>query len=129
MRRTHKALARSRRVRYSANPNERKSVCLNERELKMKKLIILLFAVGIFISEPAFCQGTAAPTAPVSERHEFVIQNFKTESGATLPEAHIVYGTYGTLNAAKDNAILLPSHYMAKYRGYEWIIGPGKALD
>ncbi len=63
------------------------------------------------------------------ERHEFVIHNFKTESGKVLPEAHIVYGTYGTLNAAKDNAILLPSHYMANLKGYEWLMGAGNALD
>jgi homoserine O-acetyltransferase/O-succinyltransferase len=25
--------------------------------------------------------------------------------------------------------ILLPSHYMAKLNGYEWLMGPGKALD
>ena len=36
----------------------------------------------------------------------------------------MVYGTYGHLNAAHDNAILLPSHYMAKLNGYEWLIGP-----
>lgn len=62
-------------------------------------------------------------------RHEFVIVNFKTESGIVLPEAHIVYGTYGHLNAKHDNVILLPSHYMADFHGYEWLIGPGKALD
>ncbi len=61
--------------------------------------------------------------------HAFVLRNFKTESGVLLPEARIVYGTYGTLNAAHDNAILLPSHYMANLHGYEWLIGPGKALD
>nr|HEV7953843.1 alpha/beta fold hydrolase [Candidatus Acidoferrales bacterium] len=92
----------------------------------MKKLIALLFVVGIFISEPAFAQRTPAPA---SEQHEFVIHNFKTESGAILPEAHIVYGTYGHLNDAKDNVVLLPSHYMAPYRGYEWLIGADKALD
>jgi homoserine O-acetyltransferase len=107
----------------------RTNYLLNERELNMKKWIVSLFLLGIFISEPAFGQAAAAPTAPVSERHEFVIANFKTESGAVLPEAHIVYGTYGQLDAAKDNAVLLPSHYMAPYRGYEWLIGPGKALD
>ena len=61
--------------------------------------------------------------------HSFVIHNFKTESGVTLPEAKIVYGTYGQLDAAGDNAILLPSHYMADMHGYGWLIGPGKALD
>ncbi len=63
------------------------------------------------------------PTPPASTRHEFILHHFKTESGAVLPEAKVVYGTYGTLDAAKDNVVLLPSHYMAKYRGYEWLIG------
>jgi homoserine O-acetyltransferase/O-succinyltransferase len=71
----------------------------------------------------------AANSALTPERHEFTIANFKTESGATLPLAHVVYGTYGHLNAAKDNAILLPSHYMANLRGYEWLMGADRALD
>jgi homoserine O-acetyltransferase len=67
-------------------------------------------------------------------QHEFVIKNFKTESGMVLPEAKIVYGTYGKLDAAGDNAVLLPSHYMAEMHGYGWLIGEGgiakgKALD
>ncbi len=64
-----------------------------------------------------------------AEHHEFVIDNFTTESGAVLPKAIIVYGTYGHLNAARDNVVLLPSHYMATHHGYEWLIGPGRALD
>jgi homoserine O-acetyltransferase/O-succinyltransferase len=75
----------------------------------------------------AYSQTTPAKAEPVE--HTLVIHNFHTESGATLPEAKVVYGTYGHLNAAGDNAILLPSHYMADMRGYEWLIGPGKALD
>lgn len=63
------------------------------------------------------------------DEHKFKITNFKTESGTVLPEAIVVYGTYGKLNAAKDNVILLPSHYMANYHGYEWLLGPGKALN
>jgi len=65
----------------------------------------------------------------VSVQHEFIIKDFETESGVVLPEARITYGTYGTLNAARDNAVLLPSSYMAPYQGYEWLVGPGKALD
>src|SRR5262249_29950753 len=64
-----------------------------------------------------------------AEHHEFTIENFKTESGAVLPRAIVVYGTYGHLDAARYNAILLPSHYMADHHGYEWLIGPGRALD
>src|SRR5277367_4741009 len=62
-------------------------------------------------------------------RHEFVIRDFHTESGVVLPEAKIVYGTWGHLNAAKDNVVLLPSHYLANYHGYMWLIGQNRALD
>jgi homoserine O-acetyltransferase len=85
----------------------------------MKKLLLLLL----------FSQSVLAQRIDRSTTHDFVIQNFKTEGGATLPQAHIIYGTYGHLNAAHSNAVLLPSHYMANHRGYEWLIGPGKALD
>jgi homoserine O-acetyltransferase/O-succinyltransferase len=83
----------------------------------MKKIVLLLV-----VSLVALAQDRA-------EKHEFIIHDFKTESGVVLPEAHIVYGTYGHLNAAKDNAVLLPSHYMANMNGYTWLIGPGKCLD
>src|SRR5271154_708304 len=71
--------------------------------------------------------GQAKTGEPV--RHEFAIENFRTESGVVLPKALVVYGTYGQLNAAGDNAVLLPSHFMADMTGYEWLIGPGKSLD
>src|SRR5271168_1022094 len=89
----------------------------------MRKLICLLFLVTLLASFST-AWGLEKPV-----RHEFVIKNFKTESGVVLPEAHVVYGTYGHLNAAHDNAVLLPSHYMAKLNGYEWLMGPDKALD
>jgi homoserine O-acetyltransferase len=89
----------------------------------MKKILFLLAISQALIAQD---QTTKPET---SERHEFVIANFHTESGVTLPQARVVYGTYGHLNAAKDNVVLLPSHYMATFRGYEWLLGPGKALD
>jgi len=58
-----------------------------------------------------------------------VLPQFALDSGVVLPEARVRYLTYGTLNAARDNVVLLPSHYMADAHGYEWLIGPGKALD
>jgi homoserine O-acetyltransferase len=83
--------------------------------------------VALAIGGAAQAQPAAKPDEPV--QHGYVIRNFVTESKATLPQAQIVYGTYGRLNAAKDNAVLLPSHYMADMNGYGWLIGPGKALD
>ena len=73
-------------------------------------------------------------TAPLAhaadgDRQAFVIDQFRLESGAVLPKATVMYATFGALNAARDNVILLPSHYMADSRGYNWLIGPDKALD
>jgi homoserine O-acetyltransferase len=61
--------------------------------------------------------------------HTFVMDRFTFESGVTVPNVRVDYGTYGRLSAARDNVILLPSHYMADHHGYEWLIGPGLALD
>ena len=64
------------------------------------------------------------------------------KSGAVLPEFEIAYETYGELNAAKSNAVLVchalnASHHVAGYyasgpRNIGWwdnMIGPGKPLD
>ena len=90
----------------------------------MRRLIVL-----ILVSQALLAQNAANRPAEKSESHEFVIPNFHTESGVTLPRALIVYGTYGHLNAEKDNVVLLPSHYMANFHGYEWLIGQDRALD
>ena len=95
----------------------------------MRKLVLLLLFLPTLGAKEVFAQDAAAGKALQAERHEFVIANFRTESGVTLPEARVVYGTYGKLNAAKDNVVLLPSHYMANFHGYEWLIGADKALD
>ena len=75
--------------------------------------------------------GRAAATAPTADgvRRPFTISDFRLENGAVLPQARVMYATWGRLNAARDNAVLLPSHYMADANGYRWLIGPDKALD
>jgi homoserine O-acetyltransferase len=98
----------------------------------MKKLIFLLVlcqAIWAQDSSQSEAAKSDAPKPETGEHHEFIISSFHTEGGVTLPVARISYGTYGHLNAARDNAILLPSHYMADYHGYEWLIGSGHTLD
>ncbi len=80
-------------------------------------------------STQASAQDSSKPRIEKPAVHEFVLTNFRTQAGVTLPQARIVYGTYGHLNAARDNVVLLPSHYMADHTGYEWLIGPDRALD
>jgi homoserine O-acetyltransferase len=91
----------------------------------------ICFAVLFVMASTAPAQQAKNGLAP--ERHEYVLHNFHTESGIVLPEARLVYGTYGHLNAAGDNAVLLPSHYMANLKGYEWLMKtpqyPAGALD
>src|SRR5580704_13839117 len=94
----------------------------------MRRLFVLLFVSQVLLAQNA-ANSSANNAAESPERHEFVISNFHSELGATLPEAHIVYGTYGHLNAARDNAVLMPSHYMANLNGYGWLIGQDRALD
>jgi homoserine O-acetyltransferase len=66
----------------------------------------------------------------------------KLRSGAVLPEFEIAYETYGTLNAARSNAVLVchalnASHHVAGVYASEpanlgwWdnLVGPGKPLD
>ena len=90
--------------------------------------ILPLAALAALLSSAASAQSTPA-RVDRAEHHQFVLSNFRTESGVVLPQATVVYGTYGHLNAARDNVVLLPSHYMANHHGYEWLIGPGLALD
>ncbi len=97
--------------------------------IEMRKLILVLLVSQVLTVQGAFAQEPAESRVEKGERHEFVIANFKTESGVVLPQARVVYGTYGKLNTAKDNVVLLPSHYMANSHGYEWLIGADKALD
>jgi homoserine O-acetyltransferase/O-succinyltransferase len=54
----------------------------------MKFLACLLIT---FSSLTASAQTTPAKPEPVE--HTFIIHNFRTESGVTLPEAKIIYGT------------------------------------
>jgi homoserine O-acetyltransferase len=90
--------------------------------------IATCLVVALLVPRAAHAQ--AAPArVDLAEHHDFVIQSFRTESGVTLPQAQVVYGTYGHLNDARDNAVLLPSHYMADHHGYEWLIGPGRVFD
>jgi len=89
----------------------------------MRRFLIVLLLLAA--TESAAPQ----PAADTAEHHEFVIENFRTEAGVTVPKARIAYGTYGKLNAARDNAVLLPSHYMANHHGYDWLVaGPAVAV-
>jgi homoserine O-acetyltransferase len=55
--------------------------------------------------------------------------NFPFADGSTVPDAHIAYTTYGTLNDAHDNVIVWPTWFTGTHDDHEWMIGDGDALD
>ena len=101
--------------------------------MKRRRLVwFTLAALLPLVADPASGSQPAVQSGAALERREFVIRDFRTESGVVLPEARVVYSTLGQLNAAGDNAILLPSHYMANFNGYNWLIrgaDPNRVFD
>jgi homoserine O-acetyltransferase len=51
------------------------------------------------------------------------------QRGATLRNAFIAYKTFGTLNKAKDNVVVMPTWYSGQHQDTEWMIGKDKPLD
>ena len=69
-------------------------------------------------------------TEAVHGPHEYLdLGELRARSGHTLPAARLAYKTFGELNAAKDNAILLPHMYSGTAAYMETFIGEGRPLD
>ncbi len=80
-------------------------------------LVALVFAMGVVR------EGVA------QEPKIFTIPLFTFENGKTLEGMKVAYDTYGELNAAKDNAILVVHGASQGRNGYKIFIGAGKAFD
>lgn len=61
--------------------------------------------------------------------HNFEAGNVELQSGRTCRDARLAYQTYGTLNAARSNAILFMTPFGAQHTDIEWLVAPGNALD
>lgn len=89
--------------------------------------VFCLAALLPFAARPA--RALQAAPGDHAAHHRFVLPSFTFEDGTTLSNTVVSYATYGRLNAARDNVILLPSSYMADHHDNDWLIGPGLALD
>lgn len=78
----------------------------------------------------------------VTPQYVQIDKPLQLKSGASLDSYHLVYETYGRLNAARSNAVLIchalsGSHHVAGYyadneKGIGWwdnMVGPGKPID
>jgi homoserine O-acetyltransferase len=68
-----------------------------------------------------------AVAAQEAKLHTIAIFTF--ENGATLENMRVGYDTYGELNAARDNAVLVTHGASQGRNGYKIFIGPDKAFD
>jgi len=93
-------------------------------------------ALATAVSTPAFAYDGLV------EKKTFAMPSYTTVNGGTIKNVTVGYETYGTLNAARDNAVLVAhffsgnSHAAGKYAatdaapGYwDAIIGSGKPID
>jgi homoserine O-acetyltransferase/O-succinyltransferase len=55
--------------------------------------------------------------------------DFRLESGAVIRDFELSYVTHGTLNEARDNAILVAVSLAGNHHRLDFLIGPGRALD
>jgi homoserine O-acetyltransferase/O-succinyltransferase len=59
----------------------------------------------------------------------FALGDFELQRGRVLPQANLVYATYGELAPDRSNLILYPTSYGAHHSDIDWLIGPGRILD
>jgi homoserine O-acetyltransferase len=65
----------------------------------------------------------------MADLQSFPLGDLVLQSGATLWQAKLAYATYGTLNAARDNAVLIPTFYAGHHTDVEAMMAPGRAID
>ncbi len=96
---------------------------------------LALVAVALFAAAAAGYDGTV-------DKKTFTLPSYTTVGGKTIKNVRVGYETYGTLNAAGDNAIFIPhfftgtSHAAGKYAAadaaagiWDAIIGSGRPID
>jgi homoserine O-acetyltransferase len=74
----------------------------------------------------ALCLATAVAHA---EMQVFSLYDFQFEDGTIMPELRVAYETQGTLNAERDNAIVLLHDAVTDHHAFDGLIGPGKLFD
>jgi homoserine O-acetyltransferase len=66
---------------------------------------------------------------PVCGQQSFELKNLRLASGQTIASCRVGYRTFGTLNAARDNAVAFPTWFSGKSSDLEQFFGPDKLVD
>jgi homoserine O-acetyltransferase len=65
----------------------------------------------------------------MADLQTFALGDIVLQSGSTLWQAKLAYTTYGTLNAARDNVVLIPTFYSGHHTDCETMMAAGRAID
>ena len=80
----------------------------------------------VFLLFSAFSLLSAQTIPPLQYAH---LGDLKLENGSVIHDCKIGYRTLGTLNAAKSNAVLIPSWFTGKSGDVAMGLGPGSYVD
>ncbi len=87
---------------------------------------MLIAMISLLMLEAGLVWAHGPDLAP----HKIVnIGDIQLESGAVVRNVHMSYVTYGRLNTAKSNAVLLLHGFGANHHLFDHLIGAGKAFD
>src|SRR5512141_3382157 len=89
----------------------------------MKKLLGLA-ATAFLLLSPTLLAADSVP-----QQRFAALGDFRLDSDETIRDCRIGYRTAGELNAARSNAILVPSWFAGTSKGLLGWIGPGKLYD
>lgn len=106
--------------------------------LRMFRTVCAAALLALTLPAAAWAQGSVG----LVEKKVFSMPSYTTQGGQTIRDVKVGWESYGELNAARDNVIVVPhffsgnSHAAGKYKdsdaapGYwDSIIGPGKPID
>jgi len=65
----------------------------------------------------------------MSDHEMYELGDVVLQSGLTLRQAKLAYKTYGQLNSARDNVIVMPTFYGGQHTDTEAMMSAGRALD
>src|SRR5262245_39473048 len=65
----------------------------------------------------------------MSDYEMYELGDVALQSGLTLRQGKLVYKTYGKLNTARDNVIVMPTFYGGQHADTEAMMNAGRALD
>lgn len=82
--------------------------------------------------DPAYFQENERHAPPEIDRQSAEFGPFECESGERLAGVSVAYETWGTLNAARDNAVLICHALSGDSHAVGWwdrLVGPGRPID